>query len=80
MIVPTASGAPWAAPAGPPRGPVLTAFHIASLTILRARQLHAGARPRVESTDHVATRIALLEVLSHTISWSVSPPRPAASA
>jgi DNA-directed RNA polymerase subunit K/omega len=39
----------------------------------RARQLQAGARPRVESASHSPTRLALLEVLADTISWTVVP-------
>jgi len=74
MIVPTADGTPWAAPVNAPGngGVELSPFHIVALTFQRARQLKAGARPRVESAAHRPTRLALLEVLSDTVSWSVS--------
>lgn len=72
MIVPTANGLPWAAPLTD--RPPLNAFHIAALTFQRARQLKAGARPRIESSDHVPTRLALMEVLSDTVSWTIGPP------
>jgi len=41
------------------------------MTFQRARQLKNGARPRVDSADHRPTRLALLEVLANTISWTV---------
>lgn len=79
MIVPTAGGTPWAAPVNAAgNGVELSPFHIAALTFQRARQLKNGARPRVESASHRPTRLALLEVLSDRVSWTVSaaPPPP----
>lgn len=79
MIVPTAKGAPWAAPSSvAANGVALDPFHIAALTFQRARQLKNGARPRVESLDHRPTRLALLEVLSDRISWTVEARLPGA--
>jgi DNA-directed RNA polymerase subunit K/omega len=49
----------------------LSPFHIAALAFQRARQLKNGARPRVDAAGHRPTRLALLEVLADTISWSV---------
>ena len=73
MIVPTADGSPWAAPeTAPGTGAHLNNFHIVALTFLRARQLQAGARPRVESASQRPTRVALFEVLSDAVSWSVA--------
>jgi DNA-directed RNA polymerase subunit K/omega len=77
MIVPTADGSPWAAPVtAEGTGAHLNAFHIVALTFLRARQLQAGARPRVESASRRPTRVALFEVLSDAVSWSLSEPPP----
>jgi DNA-directed RNA polymerase subunit K/omega len=49
----------------------LSPFHIAAMAFQRVKQLKNGARPRVDSADHRPTRIALLEVLADTISWTV---------
>lgn len=54
-----------------PNGLPLSPFHITTLTFQRARQLKNGARPRVAPGDHRPTRLALLEVLADTISWTV---------
>jgi DNA-directed RNA polymerase subunit K/omega len=63
---------PSAAPltiAPPFEGP-LSGFHLVSVVFQRAKQLQNGARPRVEAGDHKATRVALLEVLADTVSWT----------
>jgi DNA-directed RNA polymerase subunit K/omega len=52
-------------------GVPLNRFHIAVLAFQRARHLQNGAPPRVAAGSHRATRIALLEVLADTISWTV---------
>ncbi len=49
----------------------LSSFHIATLVFLRARQLKAGARPRVDAEGHRPTRTALLEVIADRVSWTV---------
>jgi DNA-directed RNA polymerase subunit K/omega len=46
-------------------------FHVAAIAFLRAKQLLAGARPRVDSRGHKLVTLALLEVLADTISWHV---------
>jgi DNA-directed RNA polymerase subunit K/omega len=67
--------APAAVPAvaGPSTSPVegpLSGFHLVSVVFQRAKQLQAGARPRVEAGHHKSTRVALLEVLADTVSWT----------
>jgi DNA-directed RNA polymerase subunit K/omega len=58
----------------PRNGLPLSPFHVASLAFQRARQLQAGARPRIESASRNPTRISVLEVLADTVSWTVMPP------
>jgi DNA-directed RNA polymerase subunit K/omega len=48
----------------------LSGFHLVSVVFQRAKQLQAGARPRVDAGDHKPTRLALLEVLADTVSWT----------
>ena len=53
-------------------------FHLVALAFQRAKQLQAGARPRVDAAGHKATRVALLEVMADTVSWTILdkvPPR-----
>jgi DNA-directed RNA polymerase subunit K/omega len=38
----------------------------------RAKQLQNGARPRVDAGNHKPTRVALMEVLADTVSWSAT--------
>ena len=52
-------------------------FHLLALAFQRVSQLHAGARPRVPAGHHKPTRLALLEVLADTISWSLAAEEPA---
>jgi DNA-directed RNA polymerase subunit K/omega len=47
----------------------LSRFHVATLTFFRAKQLDAGARPRVDGRGHRSWRVALLEVESAQVSW-----------
>jgi DNA-directed RNA polymerase subunit K/omega len=58
--------------ASTPAPPSLSRFHVASLTFLRARQLHDGARPRVEVGSHKVLHVALLEVLAGAVSWELT--------
>lgn len=51
-------------------------FHLLALVFQRVRQLKAGARPRIEAEDHKPTRLALLEVMADTVSWSLADPPP----
>jgi len=53
----------------PGEGP-LSGFHLVSVVFQRAKQLQNGARPRVEAGHHKPTRVALLEVLADTVSWT----------
>jgi DNA-directed RNA polymerase subunit K/omega len=65
------------APPDPAAAIHLGRFHIASLTFQRAKQLKAGARPRVEgSEDHGPTRLALMEVMADQVTWDVIPVEP----
>ncbi len=52
-------------------GPLVNRFHIAAVAFQRAKQLQNGARPRVDAAGHRPTRLAVLEVLADTISWTV---------
>jgi DNA-directed RNA polymerase subunit K/omega len=58
---------------GPRNGLPLSPFHVAALAFQRARQLQAGARPRVESGSRSPARLAVLEVLADAVSWTVEP-------
>jgi DNA-directed RNA polymerase omega subunit len=49
----------------------LSRFHLVSLAFQRAKQIQAGARPRVDAAGHKPTRVALLEVIADTVSWTV---------
>jgi len=51
-------------------GPLSSRFLVITLAFQRSRQLQAGARPRVDPTDHKQTRVALLEVMADTVSWT----------
>lgn len=57
-----------------PVPPALSIFQLVRLASLRAKQLQAGARPRVEPNGDKLLRIALREVLAGLVSWSVSEP------
>jgi len=72
VITPAAiSNARTALPLGP--------FHVASLAFQRAKQLKGGAAPRVDSHYRSPTRLAQVEVLADTISWTVEPKKENAS-
>jgi DNA-directed RNA polymerase subunit K/omega len=76
-VLPVAVETPSPAPIESARhGLPLSPFHIVALTFQRARQLKSGARPRVEPRDHRPTRLALLEVLADTVSWTIAPAVP----
>ena len=49
----------------------LSRFHLVSLAFQRAKQIQAGARPRVDAAGHKPTRVALLEVIADTVSWTI---------
>ncbi len=69
----TATGAAGTGPAAPdvllPDQFPLSRFHVATLAFFRAKQLHDGARPRVEGAGHRYWRVALLEVEAAQVSW-----------
>ena len=47
----------------------LSRFHVATLAFFRAKQLHDGARSRVDGEGHRSWRVALLEVEAAQVSW-----------
>jgi DNA-directed RNA polymerase subunit K/omega len=53
--------------------PLLNRFHVAALVFQRVRQLQHGARPRVDPAGHKWLRLAHLEVLANTVTWTLSP-------
>ena len=55
----------------PADSPLHNRFQVAAIAFLRAKQLRAGARPRVESGGHKVVTLALLEVIADRISWHV---------
>ena len=68
-----ATGTAGMAPAAPdvllPDHLPLSRFHTATLAFFRAKQLHDGARPRVDGAGHCSWRVALLEVEAAQVSW-----------
>ena len=56
--------------------PLQNRFHVAALAFQRVRQLQYGARPRVDPAGHKPLRLALLEVLANTVSWTIGPKQP----
>ncbi len=55
----------------PSEGPLQNRFHLAAVAFLRAKQLQAGAKPRVPWQHQKPVTLALREILADTISWSV---------
>jgi RNA polymerase Rpb6 len=49
-------------------------FLVANIAFRRVHQLQVGARARVDRGNHKPTRVALLETLADTISWSAGEP------
>ena len=47
----------------------LSRFHVATLAFQRAKQLHHGARPRVNGAGRQSWRVALLEVEADQVGW-----------
>jgi DNA-directed RNA polymerase subunit K/omega len=47
----------------------LSRFPRATLAFFRAKQLHDGARPRVDGQGHRSWRVALLEVEAPQVAW-----------
>ncbi|HXK10459.1 MAG TPA: DNA-directed RNA polymerase subunit omega [Vicinamibacteria bacterium] len=46
-------------------------FRFITVAAQRAKQLQAGAKPRVDTRSRKPTRIAVEETLAETISWEV---------
>ena len=46
-------------------------FRFITVAAQRAKQLQAGAKPRVETRSRKPTRIAIEETVQETISWEV---------
>ena len=53
-----------------PKG-VDSKFRFITVAAQRAKQLQAGAKPRVETRSRKPTRIAVEETIAETISWEV---------
>jgi DNA-directed RNA polymerase omega subunit len=55
-------------------------FRFITVASQRAKQLQAGAKPRVDARSRKPTRIAMQEVLAEAVSWDmkdeVPPPAP----
>jgi DNA-directed RNA polymerase subunit K/omega len=73
VSLPVVTVTPSAAVSNAPNGLPLGPFHVASLAFQRAKQLKNGAPPRVDSNYRSPTRLAQVEVLADTISWTVEP-------
>lgn len=54
-------------------------FRLVTVAFQRARQLKAGARPRVDPGNHNTVRVATLEVMAGVVSWHVEDPAPGAA-
>jgi DNA-directed RNA polymerase subunit K/omega len=54
-----------------PRGWQSNRLLVAVLVFQRAAQLRKGARPRVDTDSRKSNRLALLEVMSGMVAWSV---------
>ena len=52
-------------------------FRFITVAAQRAKQLQAGAKPRVEVKSRKPTRIAMYEVLAGAVSWEVKDAAPA---
>jgi DNA-directed RNA polymerase subunit omega len=53
-------------------------FRFITVAAQRAKQLQAGAKPRVDTRSRKPTRIAVEEALAETISWEIREEVPAA--
>jgi DNA-directed RNA polymerase omega subunit len=63
---------PGADTVAPSVGPLENRFHFATVAFLRAKQLQAGARPRVVPHGRQKpVALAIREVLADTVSWSI---------
>jgi DNA-directed RNA polymerase subunit omega len=46
-------------------------FRFITVAAQRAKQLQAGAKPRVEAKSRKPTRVAMQEVLAGAVSWEI---------
>ena len=53
-----------------PKG-VDSKFRFITVAAQRAKQLQAGAKPRVDTRSRKPTRIAIEETIAETISWEI---------
>jgi DNA-directed RNA polymerase subunit omega len=51
-------------------------FRFITVASLRAKQLQAGAKPRVDARSRKATRVAMQEVLANAVSWELGEEKP----
>jgi DNA-directed RNA polymerase omega subunit len=47
-------------------------FRFITVAAQRAKQLQAGAKPRVDSRSRKSTRVAIEEALAGAVSWEIS--------
>ena len=55
-------------------------FRFITVAAQRAKQLQAGAKPRVEAKSRKPTRIAMSEVVAGAVSWELKDEKPGAAA
>jgi DNA-directed RNA polymerase subunit omega len=53
-------------------------FRFITVAAQRAKQLQAGAKPRVEAKSRKPTRVAMQEVLAGAVSWELKEDAPKA--
>lgn len=51
-------------------------FRFITVASLRAKQLQAGAKPRVDAKSRKPTRVAMQEVLANAVSWELGEEKP----
>jgi DNA-directed RNA polymerase omega subunit len=51
-------------------------FRFITFASLRAKQLQAGAKPRVDARSRKPTRVAMQEVLANAVSWELGEEKP----
>lgn len=51
-------------------------FRFITVASLRAKQLLAGAKPRVDAHSRKPTRVAMQEVLANAVSWELGEEKP----
>jgi DNA-directed RNA polymerase subunit omega len=50
-------------------------FRFITVAAQRAKQIQAGAKPRVEVKSRKPTRVAMQEVMAGAVSWEVKDPK-----